>query len=318
MVLVHGMYATIPCATDLKLCKMSQGYLCMLDHALYPVDNINWCLYALFTNDLERIKTNCIVKPTPCSTNLAHSLGGYLWAASSVVAEKLQIRHVQDISVVTIKPPLQIIDIGNGCEAFSPDIYIPAKLDLATTLQSLPHSNFFQKFNLVHANISTFVVFQNMSMAILTPEEEDMLRSKVHKLKPMHMDLFQQKITLIDEDYPLMLPNWLQLTLQIGSGATLLVVGGCVLWFCIRHRSHLVALWKFASTLVTKLKENPDYSPSVIGRAGLHQSTTLAYSSAAARPIFISATPGRGPLQTHRFSCRCYWTPKIRDTLQAS
>ena len=264
VVLVHGMFATILHATDPKLCKMSQGHLCMLDHALYAVDNINWHLYALFTNDLEKIKTNFIVKPTPCSTNLAHSLDGYLWAVSSIVAEKLQIWCVQDTSVVTIKPPLQIIDIGNGCEAFSPNIYIPAKLELTTTLQSLPHSHFFQKFNLVYVNISTFVVFQNMSMATLTPEEEGMLRSKVHKLKPMRMDLFQQKLTLINEDYPLTLPNWLQLTLQIGSGATLLTVGGCVLWFCIRHRSHLVTLWKFASTLVTKLKENPNLFPHLL------------------------------------------------------
>ena len=183
-----------------------------------------------------------------------------MWAVSFAAAEKLQIRCVQDTSVVTIKPPLWIIDIGNGCEAFSLNIYIPAKSELTTTLQSLPHSQFFQKFNLVCANISTFVVFQNMSITTLTPEEEDMLGSKVHKLKPMCMDLFQQKLTLIDEDYPLTLPNWLQLTLQIGSGATLLTVGGCVLWFCIRHRSHLVALLKFTSTLVTKLKENLIYS----------------------------------------------------------
>ena len=64
-VLVHGMYVTIPHATDIKLCKMSQGHLCMLDHALYPVNHIKWCLYTLFTNSLEKIKSNCIVKPTP-------------------------------------------------------------------------------------------------------------------------------------------------------------------------------------------------------------------------------------------------------------
>ena len=29
--------------------------------------------------------------------------------------------------VITIKPPLQIVDIGNGCEAYSASIYIPAK-----------------------------------------------------------------------------------------------------------------------------------------------------------------------------------------------
>ena len=119
-VLVHGMYAAIPHATDLKLCKMSQGHLCMLDHALYPVDNMNWCVYALFSNDSEN--TNCIVKPTTCSTNLAHSLNRYLWVVSSVVGEKLQIQCVQDTPLVTIKPPLWIIDIGNGCEVFSPNI----------------------------------------------------------------------------------------------------------------------------------------------------------------------------------------------------
>ena len=35
---------------------------------------------------------------------------------------------------VEIKPPLQIIDIGNGCEAFSPTIFIPAKSELTATL----------------------------------------------------------------------------------------------------------------------------------------------------------------------------------------
>ena len=39
--------------------------------------------------------------------------------------------------VITIKPPLQIVDIGNGCEAYSASIYIPPKSELMTTLQSV-------------------------------------------------------------------------------------------------------------------------------------------------------------------------------------
>ena len=263
-ILVHGMYATIPHATDIKLCKMSQGHLCMLDRALYPVDRVEWCLYALFTNSLEKIKSNCIVEPTPRSTNLAHSLDSYLWAVSSVAAEKLQIRCVQDTSVVTIHPPMRIINVGNRCEAFSPNIYFPAKSELTTTLQSLPHCHFFQKFNLKYTNISVFVVFHNLSMATLTTEECTHLHSEVCKLQPMHMEMFQQKLKLTDEDYPFTLPSWLQLTLQIGSGLTLVTVGIALVWFCIRHRSHLAALWKFSSTLVTKLKENPDLFPHLL------------------------------------------------------
>ena len=86
---MHGMYATIPKETDIKLCLMSQGHLCMFEEPLYPVDKIDWCLYALFVNDLTKIETNCKFTTTIRHTNLAHSLDGYLWAISSLA--KLQI-----------------------------------------------------------------------------------------------------------------------------------------------------------------------------------------------------------------------------------
>ena len=52
---MYGMYATIPKETDIKLCMMSQSHLCMFEQPLYPVDKIDWCLYALFINDLTKI-----------------------------------------------------------------------------------------------------------------------------------------------------------------------------------------------------------------------------------------------------------------------
>ena len=56
---------------------------------------------------------------------MAYSLHGYLWAISTLATDKLQIRCVMNDQYVNIKPPLQILDIGNGCEAFSSTIYIP-------------------------------------------------------------------------------------------------------------------------------------------------------------------------------------------------
>ena len=102
---MHGMYATIPKVTDIKLCMMMQGHLCMFDEPLYPVDKLNWCIYALFTNDLDKMK-NCRVKTSVQNTNMAYSLDGYLWAISSLVTEKLQTRCMQQTLVVTIHPPL--------------------------------------------------------------------------------------------------------------------------------------------------------------------------------------------------------------------
>ena len=205
---MHGMYATIPKATDIKFCMMTQGHLCMFDKPLYPVDKLNWYIYALFTNDLDKMKKNCRVRTSVQNTNMAYSLDGYLWAISSFVTEKLQIRCMQQTSVVTIHPPLQIIDIGNGCEAFSSTIYIPTKSELTAMMQSLTRSQFFLQYNFKYINMSTFIVFQNLTMAELTLDEKAQLKSKVKLLEPMNMDLLNQKLQLMNKDYPLSLPPW--------------------------------------------------------------------------------------------------------------
>ena len=110
------------------------------------------------------MKKNCQVRTSVQNINMAHCLDGYLWAISSLVTKELQIRCMQQTSVVTIHPPLCIIDIGNGCEAFSSTIYIPAKSELTATMQSLTRSQFFLQYNFKYINISTFVVFQNLIM----------------------------------------------------------------------------------------------------------------------------------------------------------
>ena len=63
------------------------------------------------------------------TTNLAYSLEGYLWSISALASEKLQVRCVMETHVVKIQPPLQIVDVGNGWEAYSASIYTLAKLN---------------------------------------------------------------------------------------------------------------------------------------------------------------------------------------------
>ena len=134
---MDGMFKTLPTALDIILCLMINGQLCLFKEALYPVECTNWCIYALFINDEKQIEKNCFLKTINCTTNLACSLDGYLWAISALAAEKLQIRCVMETHVIMIKPPLQIVDIGNGCKTYSASICIPAKSELTTTLQSI-------------------------------------------------------------------------------------------------------------------------------------------------------------------------------------
>ena len=221
---MHDMYATIPKEMDIKLCMMSQGHLCMFEEPLYLVDKIDWCLYALFINDLTKIESNCKFVTAIRHTNLTHSLDGYLWAISSLATEKLQIRCIHQMSVVTTEPPLRIIDIGNGCEAFSSTIYIPAKSELTTTMQSLTRSQFFSNYNFKYAKMSSFVVYCEMTFAQLILEEITELQTRVQTLEPVNMELFNQNLKLINENYPLTLPPWV-------------ILGGQVILYILYYRA---------------------------------------------------------------------------------
>ena len=113
--MMEGMFISLPMALDVKLCLVTNGHLCMFNQALYLVECTNWCIYALFIYDKDKIKRDCFLKTLNQTTNLAYSLDRYLWAVSALAAKKLQVRCVMETHVITIKPPLQIVDIGNGC-----------------------------------------------------------------------------------------------------------------------------------------------------------------------------------------------------------
>ena len=229
--LMDSMYITLPTDIDVRLCLMTKGHLCMFNQALYPVDNTNWCIYALFINDINKIKKNCNLKPVNRTTNLAYSLDGYLWAISALAAEKLQIRCVMETHVITIHPPLQIVDIGDGCEAYSTSIYIPAKSELTATMQSFSRSQFFLDYNFQYTNVSKFVAWYQTNFSTLTQEEIASLKAKIMKLPSMPMDIFDQNLEMIDENYPFSLSPKLILALLILAGLLFIVIGILFIWY---------------------------------------------------------------------------------------
>ena len=179
----------------------------------------------MFVNDHDRIRRDCILKTLARTTNLAYSLDGYLWAISALAAEKLQIRCVMEIHIITIKPPLQIVHVGNGCEASSVNIYIPAKSELMATPQSITRSQFFLDFNFNYTNVSNFLVWYNFKFAKLTETEIKTLKTKKLQLHPMSMDMFDNIIDNIDEDYPCSLSPKIILTLLVVVGICVIALG---------------------------------------------------------------------------------------------
>ena len=229
--LMEGMFVSLPTALDVKLCLITNGHLCMFDQALYPVECINWCIYALFINDHDQIKRDCLLKTLNRNTNLAYSLDGYLWTISALAAEKLQIRCVMETHVVTIKPPLQIVDVGNGCKAFSASIYVPAKSELTATLQLITRSQFFLDYNFNYTNVSNFLVWHKFNFAKLTEPEIKTLKAKMLQLPSMSMDMFDNIIDNIDENYPFTLSPEVILVLLVTVGICVIALGIIFIWY---------------------------------------------------------------------------------------
>ena len=147
------------------------------------------------------------------------------------MAEKLQIQCVMETHEITIKPPLQIMDIGNGCKAYSASIYIPAKSELMATLQSITRSQFFLKYNFNYTNVSSFLVWYKLDFAKLTNEEIKTLKAKVLKLPTMSMEMFNNVLENIDENYPLLLPPTLILAVLISVGTCVIALGVIFIWY---------------------------------------------------------------------------------------
>ena len=159
---------------------------------------------------------------------MAFSLDGYLWAISGLAAEKLQIRCVMETHVVTIKPPLQIVDVSNGCKAFSASIYILSKSELTATLQLVTRSQFFLDYNFNYTNVSNFLVWYKLDFAKLTETEIKTLKAKVLQLPSMSMDMFDN---VFDNIYPFTLSPKLILALLVTVGICVIALGIIFIWY---------------------------------------------------------------------------------------
>ena len=252
--IMDGMFITLATALDVKLCLMMKGHLCMFKQALYSVEQMNWCIYALFINGEKQIERNCILKTINRTTNLAYNLDGYLWAISALATEKLQIRCVMETRVIKIKPPLQIVDIGNGCKAYSASIYIPAKSELTITLQSVTGSQFFLDYNFNYTNINNFLIWHKTNFATLTTDEIKTLKAKMLKLLTMSMDIFKKVLGNIDENYPFLMSPKLILALLVLTGICTLVIGILFIWYK-RKTSFTTSTMGNILKLIPSLKE---------------------------------------------------------------
>ena len=93
----NKLYAALPTAREIRICKSTGGCLCLMNQALYPIERIEWCIYALFTHNEEKKKEYCSINTHRRDANKAQSLEWYLWAVTAFEKGKMQIRCLTDM-----------------------------------------------------------------------------------------------------------------------------------------------------------------------------------------------------------------------------
>ena len=224
----HRMYVTLPTEQSVRICLQTELAICILEQALDPVKHITWCVYALFIDDEECIKRDCKYTVTKVSGNRAISLGGYLWAVSSIKQEQLQVRCLEETHAIEIEPPLQIVYLGNGCEGYSPSMFLPAKNEMTTHAQIESRKEYFLQFNYVYTPDRYIGLWWQFRTKLMSDEDARAFITQVAPLGTMDYSLLQKRPPVTHTKYGFSLPVP-PVTLSIGIVVIILLIAGVAL-----------------------------------------------------------------------------------------
>ena len=294
----NKLYAALPTAREIRICKGTGGYLCLMNQALYPIDKLEWCIYALFTNNEEKKREYCSINTHKRDANKAQSLEGYLWAVTAFEPGKMQIRCLTDTHVIDIKPPLTIIYVGDGCEAYSNNLFIPAKSELTSTDSSLVRHNYFQKFNEEYQDITRYSLIEDLGIVQLTPKEIAKIPDRLTALPKLQFKELKRRLVEIKQ--PLNIHSNVSFILVMTRGLILCPIIAYVLWRIYRVHSNVKRfkpmvkifndkkgdLFNISDLVSNRLRTLEAKFSSLIGPVAPNTSTRteLALPSTSARP----------------------------------
>ena len=249
----HGMYVTLPTEQSVRTCLQTELAICILGLVLYPVKHVTWCVYALFIDSDERIKRDCKYTINKVSGNRAISLGWYLWAVSSIKQEQLQVRCLEETHIIEIQPPLQIVYLGNGCEGYSPSMFLPAKNEMTAHTQIESHKEYFLQFNYVNTPDRYIGLWWQFRTKMMSEKDAKAFITQVAPLGTMDYSLLHKKPTMIKTNYGFSLPVP-PMTLGIGIAVVILLVAGVAL-SCYMYR--MGKTFKIVTGTVKHVTEKP-------------------------------------------------------------
>ena len=148
-----------------------------------------------------------------------------------------------------IKPPLQVIHIGNGCEGYSPSIKIPAKSELTSQNDIAERTTYFLDFNAQYEKSKDMGPWNLFELDKFTEKKLKGMIEVLPALPPMNYDNLNRRIGELD-DYPLEIPVAIIAIVLVVSTVFLVATLIVYAYIIIRLRKNIKMLFPMAKLLI--------------------------------------------------------------------
>ena len=91
------------------------------------------------------------------------------------------------------------IYMGDGCKAYSSNLFIPAKSELTSTDSSLVRHNYFQKFNEEYQNITRYSPIKDLGIVKLKPKEIAKIPDRLMALPKLQFKELKRRLVEIKQ-----------------------------------------------------------------------------------------------------------------------
>ena len=273
----EGHYVSLPDEGELTMCLFTRGGLCKMNQAMYPSDKIGWYMWALYIKDDRMIKNVCTYNVQRRNGNLTQSLGGYLWAISSIAAEKIQVRCLKETYMVEIKSVLQIIYIGDGCDGYSPSLAVAAKTEITSNFNIDSRVRFFISFNAEYQGNELIELWVKIPVGYLTKEEIEDVVEQLPEREPLDFEDINSTILKL-KDYPYEIKQWIILVILGIMALVVVITLVIIIWRVYHMRGTLGQMGEVFN--IIKNKPNPSglLEAGKIAQEKLHSTTPVGSS----------------------------------------
>ena len=245
-------YATIPTDSEIIECSLVSGHLYSLRSALYHIQTSKRCLTALFLRNDELIDENCEMSVSNVTSPEAIYLDEGNWAIATVEPDQMEITCTAQKHVISLNPPLTLVNLQPACSAFS------SKLKLPPYFRKLAQGfgNAIKEANLQTDKLQAinFRIWNSLNVSSLSETQLQWLK-KLDSAKAIPVKMLKAKINLLKAiDFDPKTKYWIFIGGGSGSGLSLLVIVClCVYCQCTKHSKR-----KARSTSLDKSNSNPE------------------------------------------------------------